>query len=127
VEHPTRSLIEDCKAITTGHVGETAGQEGFPNSRGTNDDQIPMVGNPSTGGQFHECRFVHPSRGPPVEILECRILPEACLFQSGRQFPVILLDSLAFNQETQTLFESQLFGNRVGLLLSQALEHPGES
>jgi len=51
VEHLTRSLAENRKPITAGLADETAGKEAFPNSSGTNDDQIPMIGNPSTGGQ----------------------------------------------------------------------------
>ena len=77
----SRPSVQSRPTVPSRFLSEGTGQEGFPNTTGTDDDQIVVGLDPTAGGEAGDQRAIQPPRSAVVDIFQRRRELQSGIFQ----------------------------------------------
>ena len=114
-------------SLSTGFVGERAGEVGLADAGRADDEHVVMLLDPGTLGQLQEQRLIQPAAVAEVDVLDTGRLAQLGLLQSRGELAVLAVADLPVHQQPQALFEAESFGVGGVHQLLEGKQHPEQA
>lgn len=119
--------VKGAEAFAAGFLGQGAGEEGFANASGTDDEQVLVISDPGAGGEAEEEGFFDAPRGSEVDLLDGGVKSKMGLLEEAFHLLVGPPCPLSIDEQGKALFEGEVL-EESGMeeLFLEGLGHPGE-
>ena len=91
-------------------MAEGPGENGLSDSRGTDDEEVPVIFYPVASGEFLKQGTVQAPGGPVVDVLETGGLPDPAFGQTPDKLLVLPLEKFPVGQKPEKLLEGEVPG-----------------
>jgi hypothetical protein len=108
VEELRRAEIKGPEALPAGLLSEGTGEEGFSNSGRAADQDILVLSDPVTGDKVHEDRFVDPSGGSVINVLDRGLKFEFGLLEETFKAMILLPGPLTIHEDAEAFIEGKV-------------------
>jgi hypothetical protein len=95
-------------AVQAALVTEGCGEEALPSSAGACDDEIPVLGDPSAGGESQQLVFLQPPGEGPVDLFEGGPVAKTSEPQKPCKPTIVSLIPLGIHQVAEQLVGGEL-------------------
>jgi hypothetical protein len=118
--------VEGSEAFPTGPLSKGTGQEGFPHSGRTRDEEILVAPDPLAGREAEDHGFFDPSGSSEVNVLWGGLKFEFGLPEEAFEPFVLLPGPLSIHEDAEAFLEREVPEGRLFQLFLKAIGHPGE-